>query len=149
MSARHRTSSEREQFELFRALPGNLAPRDAQDVIVYSFFKLAKTHRTTPIDYRVNHIAIRVEAVPEHGRARISDADVLISAATQIIQAQDAGIRASRAMAATPHEIVTFIRRRTSARDYQRLRAPLDRLQSTTASRAYVEHQSADVGILS
>jgi plasmid replication initiation protein len=144
MSARHRTRSEREQVEFFPALPGNLAPRDAQDVTAYPFFSLAKTHRTTPIDYRVNHIAIRVEAVPEHGMARISDADVLISAATQIIQARDAGIRTSRLMAATPHEIVTFIGRGTSARDYHRLRAALDRLQSPTAPRTRLERQSPD-----
>jgi len=30
MSVHHRTRSEREQVELFQALPGNLAPRDAQ-----------------------------------------------------------------------------------------------------------------------
>ena len=146
MSARHRTRSEREQLELFRALPGNLAPLDAQDVIAYPFFSLAKTHRTTPIAYRLNHIAIRVEAVPEHGMAWISDADVLISAATQIIQARDAGIRTWRLMAATPHEILTFIGRGTSARESHRLRAPLDRLQSTTAPRAYFQRQSADGG---
>jgi hypothetical protein len=35
MSARHRTRSEREQLELFRALPGDLAPRDAQDLMAY------------------------------------------------------------------------------------------------------------------
>jgi plasmid replication initiation protein len=146
MSTRHRTRSEREQVELFRALPDNLAPRDAQDVIAYPFFSFAKTHRTTPIDYRVNHIAIRVEAVPEHGMARISDADVLISAATQIIQARDAGIRTSRLMAVTPHEILTFIGRGTSARDDHRLRAALDRLQPTTTPRAYLEDQYADSG---
>jgi plasmid replication initiation protein len=143
MSARHRTRSEREQLELFRALPGNLAPLDAQDVIAYPFFSFAKTHRTTPIDYRVIPIAIRVEAVPEHGMAWISDADVLISAATQIIQARDAGIRAWRLLAATPHEILTFIGRGTSARDSHHLRAPLDHLQSP---RAYFQRQSADGG---
>ena len=82
MSARHRTRSEREQLEFFRAMPSNLAPLDAQDVIAYPFFSLANTHRTTPIDHRVIHIAIHVEAVPEHGMASISDADVLISAAS-------------------------------------------------------------------
>lgn len=147
MSVRHRTRSKREQLKLFRALPGNLAPRDAQDLMAYPFFSLAKTHRTTPIDYRVIHGAIRVEAVPEHGMVRISDADVLISAATQIIQARDAGIRTWRRMAATPHEILTFIGRGTTARDCHRLRAALDRLQSTTAPRAYLERQSADSGI--
>jgi plasmid replication initiation protein len=48
-----------------------------------SAHSLAKTHRTTPIDYRVNDVAIRVEAVPEHGMATIWDADVLIWAASQ------------------------------------------------------------------
>ena len=125
MSARHRTRSEREQLELFRALPGDLAPRDAQDLMAYPFFSLAKTHRTTPIDYRMNDIAIRVEAVPEHGMATIWDADVLIWAASQIVQARDSGLRTSRLMAATPYEILTFIGRGTSARDYHRLKAAL------------------------
>jgi plasmid replication initiation protein len=134
MSARHRTRSEREQLELFRALPGDLAPRDAQDLMAYPFFSLAKAHRTKPIDYRVNGVAIRVEAVPEHGMATIWDADVLIWAASQIVQARDAGLRTSRLMAATPYEILTFIGRGVSARDYHRLKAALDRLQSTTVA---------------
>ena len=37
-------------------------------------------------------------------------------------------------MAATPYEILTFIGRGVSARDYQRLKAALDRLQSTTVA---------------
>ncbi len=134
MSVRHRIRSEREQLELFRALPGDLAPRDAQDLMAYPFFSLAKTHRITPIDYRMNDIAIRVEAVPEHGMATIWDADVLIWVASQIVEARDAGLRTSRLMAATPYEILTFIGRGVSARDYHRLNAALDRLQSTTVA---------------
>ena len=134
MSVRHRPRSEREQLELFRALPGDLAPRDAQDLMAYPFFSLAKTHRTTPIDFRMNEIAIRVEAVPEHGMATIWDADVLIWAASQIVEARDAGLRTSRLMAATPREILTFTGRGTGARDYHRLKAALDRLQSTTVA---------------
>src|ERR1700684_3737522 len=130
MSTRHRTRDEREQLELFRALPGDLAPRDAQDLMAYPFFSLAKTHRTTPIDFRMNEIAIRVEAVPEHGMATIWDADVLIWAASQIVEARDAGLKTSRLMAATPYEILTFVGRGTSVRDYDRLKAALDRLQS-------------------
>jgi plasmid replication initiation protein len=126
--------SEREQLDLFRALPGDLAPRDAQDLMAYPFFSLAKTHRVTPIDFRMNDITIRVEAVPEHGMATIWDADVLIWAASQIVEAHDAGLRTSRLMAATPYEILTFIGRGTSARDYHRLKAALDRLQSTTVA---------------
>src|SRR5712664_3628400 len=132
MSALRRLRSERDQLELFRALPGDLAPRDAQDLMTYPFFSLAKTHRIAPIDFRMNDIAIRVEAVAEHGMATIWDADVLIWAASQIVEARDAGLRTSRLMAATPYEILTFVGRGTSARDYDRLKAALDRLQSTT-----------------
>jgi plasmid replication initiation protein len=129
---RHQHKSEREQLDLFRALPGDLAPRDAQDLMAYPFFSLAKSKRVVPIDFRAGAIAIRVEAVPEHGMATIWDADVLIWAASQIVEARDAGLKTSRLMAATPYEILTFVGRGTGARDYDRLKAGLDRLQSTT-----------------
>ena len=134
MPPRQPPRPERAQLELFRALPGDLAPRDAQDLMAYPFFSLAKTPRTTPIDFRMNEIAIRVEAVPEHGMATIWDADVLIWAASQIVEARDAGLRTSRLMGATPREILTFTGRGTGARDYHRLKAALDRLQSTTVA---------------
>jgi plasmid replication initiation protein len=131
---RHRARSEREQLELFRALPGDLALRDAQDLMAYPFFSLAKTHRTTPIDFRLKEIIIRVEAVPEHGMATIWDADVLIWSASQIVEARDAGLRTSRLMATTPREILTFTGRGASARNYHRLKVALDRVQSTTVA---------------
>jgi plasmid replication initiation protein/predicted DNA-binding transcriptional regulator AlpA len=132
VSASRRHRSERDQLDLFRALPGDLAPRDAQDLMAYPFFSLAKSKRITPIDFRAGTIIIRVEAVPEHGMATIWDADVLIWAASQIVEARDAGLKTSRLMAATPYEILTFVGRGTSVRDYDRLKAALDRLQSTT-----------------
>src|SRR5437660_8626 len=109
-----------------------LPPRDAQDLMAYPFFSLAKSKRVAPSDFRAGKISIRVEAVPEHGMATIWDADVLIWAASQIVEARDAGLKTSRLMAATPYEIVTFVGRGTSVRDYDRLKAALDRLQSTT-----------------
>ncbi len=132
MSSRH--STEREQLDLFRALPGDLAPRDAQDLMAYPFFSLAKSKRLAPIDFKAGSIVIRVEAVPEHGMATIWDADVLIWAASQIVEARDAGLRPSRLMGTTPYEILNFIGRGVSLRDYDRLKAALDRLQSTTVA---------------
>jgi plasmid replication initiation protein len=61
--------SERDQLELFRAPPGDLAPRDAQDLMAYPFFSPAKAKRIVPINFRAGAIAIRVEAVGEHGAA--------------------------------------------------------------------------------
>jgi plasmid replication initiation protein len=125
---------EREQLDLFRALPGDMAPRDSQDLMAFPFFSLAKSRRTEPIDFRASGITIRVEGTQEHGIATIWDADVLIWAASQIVEARDAGLRPSRLMQATPYEILRFIGRGTSLRDYQRLKAALDRLQSTTVA---------------
>ena len=126
------SSMERQQLDLFRALPGGFAPRDAQDLMAWPFFSLAKSRRVQPIDFRMAEVTIRVEATPEHGMATIWDADVLVWAASQIVEARDAGLRTSRLMAATPYEILTFIGRGVSRRDYDRLKAALDRLQSTT-----------------
>ncbi|KHK52062.1 RepA replication protein [Ralstonia sp. A12] len=127
-------SREHEQLDLFHALPGDMAPRDAQELMAYPFFSLAKSRRTTPIDFRSGNVTIRVEGTQEHGIATIWDADILIWAASQIVEARDAGIRPSRLMQATPYEILRFIRRGVSVRDYQRLKAALDRLQSTTVA---------------
>ena len=100
--------------------------------MAYPFFSLSKSHRVAPIDFVSGDVAIRVEAVPDHGMATIWDADILIWAASQIVEARDGGLRTSRLMAATPYEILRFIGRGTSLRDYDRLKAALDRLQSTT-----------------
>ncbi len=123
---------QREQLDLFRALPGDMAPRDSQDLMAFPFFSLAKSRRTAPIDFRSGNVTIRVEGTQEHGIATIWDADVLIWAASQIVEARDAGLRPSRWIRATPYEILRFIGRGTSLNDYQRLKAALDRLQSTT-----------------
>jgi len=124
--------ADREPLARFRAVPGDFAVRDAQDLMAYPFFSLAKSRRTAPIDFRLGETSIRVEAVAEHGMATIWDADVLIWAASHLVEARDRGQRTSRLMATTPYEILTFVDRGTSARDYQRLRAALDRLQATT-----------------
>ncbi|MFC5580982.1 replication initiator protein A [Rhodanobacter terrae] len=124
----------REQLALFRALPGDMAPRDSQDLMAFPFFSLAKSHRTAPIDFRAGGVTVRVEGTAEYGIATIWDADILIWAASQIVEARDAGIPTSRLMQATPYEILRFIGRGTSLRDYQRLKAALDRLQSTTVA---------------
>jgi plasmid replication initiation protein len=125
---------QRDQLELFRALPGAIATRDAQDLMAWPFFSLAKSRRIQPIDFRAGGVGVRVEGTIEHGLATIWDADVLIWAASQIVEARDAGIRTSRLMQATPYEILNFIGRGTSLRDYLRLKAALDRLQSTSVA---------------
>lgn len=122
------------QLDVFRALPGNMAPRDNQDLMAYPFFALGKSRRTAPIAFQAGAVCVRVEGTAEHGLATIWDADVLIWAASQVVEARDAGLATSRRLATTPYEILRFIRRGTSIRDYQRLKAALDRLQSTSVA---------------
>jgi len=121
-----------QQLELFRARSGDIAARDAQDLMSWPFFSLAKSRRVIPIDFRMGGVSICIEATAEHGMATIWDADVLIWAASQIVDARDHGLSASRFMSATPYEILTFIGRTDSGLNYDRLKAALDRLQSTT-----------------
>ncbi len=119
-----------QQLELFRARSGEIAARDAQDLMSWPFFSLGKSRRITPIDFRMGDVSIRVEATAEHGMATIWDADVLIWAASQIVDARDRGLSTSRFMASTSYEIL--IGRTDSGLNYDRLKAALDRLQSTT-----------------
>ena len=120
------------QLDLFVGAGRDIAARDAQDLMAWPFFSLAKTKRVQPIDFRMGEVAILVEATAEHGMATIWDADVLIWVASQIVEARDAGKATSRLIAATPHEILTFTRRGTGKAGYERLKAALDRLQSTS-----------------
>ncbi|MGB3469283.1 MAG: replication initiator protein A [Erythrobacter sp.] len=121
-----------EQLDLFVAAGGEIAARDAQDLMAWPFFSLAKSKRVKPIDFRMGKVSILVEATAEHGMATIWDADVLIWIASQIVEARDAGRPTSRLIAATPYEILTFTRRGKGKASYERLKAALDRLQSTS-----------------
>lgn len=132
MRTRVLNTGDRNGLQPFRSLSGDLAARDAQDLMIYPWFALGKSKRLVPIDFRANDLIIRVEGTVEHGIATIWDADVLIWAASQLVEARDAGLPTSRLLITTPYEVLTFIRRGTSVRDYDRLKAALDRLQSTT-----------------
>lgn len=122
------------QLELFHAIRADIAPRDAQDLMSWPFFSLAKSKRVAPIRFRMGDVWIEVEATHEHGMATIWDADILIWAASQIVEARDAGRATSRLMSAKPHELLSFIGRGTGGDHYDRLKAALDRLQSTTVA---------------
>lgn len=121
-----------QQLDLFTSAGSAIAVRDAQDLMAWPFFSLAKRRRVRPIDFRMGEVSILVEASAEHGIATIWDADVLIWAASQIVEARDGGRTTSRRIAATPHEILRFTRRGTGKIGYERLKAALDRLQSTS-----------------
>ncbi|MFE0757028.1 replication initiator protein A [Inquilinus sp. NPDC058860] len=123
---------ERATLDPFVALPEDgVSPRDQRDLMERPFFSLAKNRRTQPILYKTGETEVQIYAVPEHGMATIWDADILIWAATQIVEAADHGLRTSRFLRFTPYQILRATRRDTGFRQYRLLKAALQRLQST------------------
>ena len=129
---RHTAPSERHRLSPFDALPEDGPPRrDQRDLMERPFFSLAKGRRVAPILYRAGDIEVRVHAVPEHGMATIWDADVLIWAGSQIVEAADRDLPTSRFLRFTPYQMLTAIGRGAGQHQYLLLKAALTRLQST------------------
>lgn len=125
------TPSERSKLDPFVVATGDASPRDQRDLMERPFFSLAKAKRTTPILYEAGDIRVEVFAVPEHGMATIWDADVLIWAASQIVEAENLGLKTSRFLRFTPYQLLAAVGRQTGARDYKLLKGALTRLQAT------------------
>jgi plasmid replication initiation protein len=126
------TGSERARLDPFVALPDDgINPRDQRDLMSQPFFSLAKGRRTAPILYEAGGIRVEVHGLPEHGMATIWDADVLIWAASQIVEAADQGLKTSRFFRFTPYQLLIAIGRGPGQSQYIRLKRALQRLQST------------------
>ncbi len=97
---------------------GDAAPRDQRDLMERPFFSLAKTPRTRPILYKAADVEVQVLGLPEHGMATIWDVDVLIWAASQIVAAENNGLRTSRFLRFTPYQLLRGMGRATGNRDY-------------------------------
>lgn len=130
--SRRLPSSERTRLDPFVIATGDASPRDQHDLMERPFFSLAKSRRTVPILYKAGAVRVEVFAVPEHGMATIWDADILIWAAGQIVEAENLGLATSRFLRFTPYHLLTAIGRETGASDYKLLKAALTRLQSTS-----------------
>jgi len=108
-----------------------ISMRDQRDLMSQPFFSLAKGRRTAPILYEAGGIRVEVHGFPEHGMATIWDADVLIWAASQIVEAADQGLRTSRFFRFRPYQLLIAIGRGPGQSQYLRLKQALQRLQST------------------
>ena len=130
--SRRLPNSERTRLDPFVIATGEASPRDQRDLMERPFFSLAKSRRTVPILYEAGSVRVEVFAVAEHGMATIWDADILIWAAGQIVEAENLGLSTSRFLRFTPYHLLTAIGRETGASDYKLLKAALTRLQSTS-----------------
>ncbi len=123
--------SERNRLDAFVITEEGIRPRDQRDLMERPFFSLSKSRRTTPILYKTSDVEVQVFGMPEHGMATIWDADVLIWAASQIVAAENRGLKTSRLLRFTPYQLLTAIGRATGATEYRLLKCALARLQST------------------
>ena len=79
--------------------------------MAYPFSSLAKSKRIEPIIFNTKRVCIRVSGSLDYYIATIWDADVLIWAASQTIEARDQGLPTSRLIATTPYHILRFVGR--------------------------------------
>lgn len=127
-------SNNRERLDPFVIVAGDASPRDQRDLMERPFFSLSKSRRVRPILYRAGDIEVQVHGLPEHGMATIWDADVLIWAASQIVDAENHGLRTSRLLRFTPYQMLTAVGRATGATEYRLFKGALRRLQSTVVA---------------
>ena len=85
-----------EQLDLFVAASPDIPIRDRRDTMERPFFSLSKTPRRAPIEYQIGDLWVRVDPHQTFGMATIWDADVLIWAALQVMEARDRGMPAAR-----------------------------------------------------
>lgn len=133
------------QPDLFAANFADIPIRDQRDTMERPFFSLAKKPRFASIEYNVGDVWVEVSSNPKFGMASIWDADVLIWAATQIVEALDRGLTPNRVVQFHPHNLLKSIRRPTGGEHYKRLRAALERL-THTAVRTNIRAQGTKKG---
>lgn len=134
MPGHRKSSSERAHLDAFVVTGEDPGLRDQRDLMERPFFSLSKSRRTKPIFYKARDVEVQVYAVPEHGMATIWDADVLIWAGSQIVEAENNGFRTSRFFRFTPYQLLTAIGRARGATEYRLLKNALTRLQSTVVA---------------
>ena len=125
------TDQEQGRLDVLRAVYADIPIRDQRDTMERPFFSLVKRPRMMPIEYNVGGTTVRVSP-SEHGIATIWDADILIWAATQIIEALDRGAEASRTIRFHPHELLKGIRRQLGGDQYRKMLDAIRRLHTTT-----------------
>ena len=107
-------------------------PRAPVDLMNWPWFSLAKTPRAVPIRYQGKKHFIHVAPVAgATAIATIWDADILIWATAQLVQAQDERLQISTRLIAPARCILGFLGRDTGRSQYVRLAAAFDRLAGT------------------
>ena len=130
-----RKDTGRAQFDLFYPYLTEMPLRDQRETMERPFFSLAKRKRVQPISYTSpdGSIWVEVRAVPQYGMATIWDADILIWVASVLTAMKDNRVNdIPRTLHFHPSDLLRGINRHVGGENYERLRAGMGRLQSTT-----------------
>jgi plasmid replication initiation protein len=125
---------DRAGLDVLTALPGEVPLHDQRELMERPFFSLAKRKRLEPIEYRVGDVWVHVEASASRGMATIWDADILLWAGSQLVEARAKGLKTSPWLRGVPYQMLKFMDRGTRPDDYDRLFAALGRLQGTNVT---------------
>ena len=114
---------------LLPATDETAALRDAIDLMAWPCFALGKQVRQVPIAHEYRGDFLRVlPAQPGPGLATIWDADLLIWAVSQLVEAHDRRLSVSPVLMVSGFQVLRFLGRGTGRTQYRQLAAALDRL---------------------
>lgn len=140
------TASDGEQMELFIACFADVNTKGDITSMEYPLFSLS-TRLDTEI-YRFENPATGawLEIIPSaKGRATIFDKDLLLYTISQLVEAENSGIKTSRRVQIVAHDFLKATGRKTDGKSYKALHDMLARLRGTTF-KAQIEKNSQSGG---
>jgi plasmid replication initiation protein len=129
-----RTRDSVEQLDRFIAFVGDVPFRDDREAMSLPLVSLSKRKRVQPIEWQSpdGNTWVRVTCSSQHGMATIYDLDVILWAVSQLNEAVERNLPTSPVLIFHPYDLLKAIRRDTGGEHYERLKAALTRLRSTT-----------------
>ena len=127
-------STDKTQLKLFQPdFAGHVSVKDQLDVMVNPFFSLSKKKRISKLEYRNESGTVHVLVNPhqDYGMASIYDADILMYAMSQIMEAKNRDEEISPRIQMSRYDILEFLGKGTGGKEYKRLRSALGRLSTT------------------
>lgn len=121
------------QTDLFICDVADAVIKDIMPQMEHPFYSLSKKPEMNVRRYE--HNGNWIEVIPSHkGLATIYDKDILIYAISQIMAKLNCGEKIDRKIRINCHDMLIFINRGTSGRDYKALCESIDRLAGTRIS---------------
>lgn len=118
------------QRDIFICDVNDAVLKDIMPQMEHPFYSLSKMPDKAVRRYEHNGQWLEVRPGPK-GLATIYDKDILIFCISQIMEAKKAGREVSKRVRINSRELLAFINRGTSGRDYQALQESIDRLDGT------------------